>query len=132
MLSKWMYDVDDPSKLNDEQKSTLSAILSLGSSALGATLGNTTDAIASGMASSVAVEDNYLTIKQKAQWDKELLECKDTLECLKVRSRWFLISSEQNLAVFAGGAAALVGTTYEGAVGLGHLIMHPVDSKNCD
>lgn len=58
-LSKWMYDVDDPNKLNDEQKSTLSAILSLGSSALGATLGgHTTDAIASSMASSVAVEDN--------------------------------------------------------------------------
>ena len=104
----------------------------MGSSALGATLGNTTDAIASGMASSVAVEDNYLTIKQKAQWDKELLECKDTLECLKVRSRWFLISSEQNLAVFAGGAAALVGTAYEGAVSLGHVIMHPVDTKKCD
>ena len=103
----------------------------MGSSALGATTGNTTDAIASGMASSVAVEYNA-TKKQEAQRDKESLECKDALECLEVESRWFLISGKQNLAVFAGGAAALVGTAYEGAVGLGHVIMHPVDTKKCD
>ena len=72
------------------------------------------------------------TKKQEAQFNKELLECNGFFECLEVESRLFLISGKQNLAVFAGGAAALVGTAYEGAVSLGHVIMYPVDTKKCD
>jgi len=65
-LGRLLYgtqDTNEPelSELDTGQKETISAILSLGS--LGATLattGNTTDAVASGVSSSVAVEENAL------------------------------------------------------------------------
>jgi len=67
-LGRLLYgtqDTNEPelSELDATQKETISAILSLGS--LGTTLattGNTTDAVASGVSSSVAVEDNALAL----------------------------------------------------------------------
>ncbi|MDD2451265.1 MAG: VENN motif pre-toxin domain-containing protein [Sulfurovum sp.] len=62
-LSRWLYGEKDLSKLDADQKQTISAILSLGSSAISAvTGGSSTDIAASGMASSVAVEDNRQVI----------------------------------------------------------------------
>ena len=45
-LSKWMYD-KDPKDLTSEEKSTISAIISLGSATIGVTTGNTTDVVSS-------------------------------------------------------------------------------------
>lgn len=44
-----------------EQKQTISAIISLGSAALGATTGNVTDVVSSGVAGTTAVEENGAT-----------------------------------------------------------------------
>lgn len=63
-LAEWLYGVDpnDPEAIQNmtsEQKNTISAIISLGSAAVGATTGETTDVISSSVAGTVAAEDNY-------------------------------------------------------------------------
>lgn len=55
-----MYEVDDASELTSEQKNTISAIISLGSAAIGSTTGQTTDVVSSSVAGTVAVEDNAI------------------------------------------------------------------------
>jgi hypothetical protein len=59
-LASVLYGIDekDISKMTAEQKQTISAIISLGSTAIGATSGSVTDMVASGEAGRVAVEEN--------------------------------------------------------------------------
>ncbi len=59
-LAEWLYGVDDASELTSEQKNTISAIISLGSAAVGATTGETTDVISSSVAGTVAVVNNTM------------------------------------------------------------------------
>jgi filamentous hemagglutinin len=61
-LAEYIYGVNpkDVSKMTAEQKQTISAIISLGSTAIGATSGSVTDMVASGEAGRVAVEENRL------------------------------------------------------------------------
>ena len=56
-LASWMYGVK-PEDLTSEQKQTISTVISLGSAAIGATTGDTTDIVSSSVAGRVAVEDN--------------------------------------------------------------------------
>jgi hypothetical protein len=62
LFSSWLYGSSDPDDLDADQKETLSSILSLTSTAIGATTGNTSDAIAAGQASENAVENNFFTL----------------------------------------------------------------------
>jgi len=59
-LAEYIYGIKpkDVSKMTAEQKQTISAIISLGSMAVGATSGSVTDMVASGEAGRVAVEEN--------------------------------------------------------------------------
>ena len=59
ILADWMYD-KNPQDLTSEEKNTISAIISLGSAAVGATTGNTTDVVSSSVAGTTAVEDNAI------------------------------------------------------------------------
>ena len=63
LLSKFLYETTDPSKLTAEQKDTISAITSALGVGIGATTGNANDAANAAETSKVAVEDNYLTAK---------------------------------------------------------------------
>jgi len=71
MLADWMYD-KNPQDLTSEEKNTISAIISLGSAAVGATTGNTTDVASSSVAGTTAVEDNafYLYNNKVVATDK--------------------------------------------------------------
>lgn len=62
ILADWMYD-KEPKDLTSEEKNTISAIISLGSAAVGATTGETTDVISSSVAGTVAVEENAEAVK---------------------------------------------------------------------
>ncbi|TQV61487.1 MAG: hypothetical protein FNT15_09715, partial [Sulfurovum sp.] len=61
-LASVLYGIDenDVSKMTAEQKQTISAIISLAGTAVGATSGSVTDMVASGVAGTVAVEENSL------------------------------------------------------------------------
>ncbi|MBD5772106.1 hemagglutinin repeat-containing protein [Marinomonas colpomeniae] len=59
LLSQWLYGEEDGSKLSLSQQETLGSILSLTSAAIGATTGDMNDAVAAGVASETAVENNY-------------------------------------------------------------------------
>ncbi len=71
-VAKWMYGTDSPEQLTEEQKSTITTIVSLGGTALGATTGNANNAIASANAGANAVENNYLSVKQAGSFYNEL------------------------------------------------------------
>jgi hypothetical protein len=60
ILSQWLYDTD-PQSLTSEQKEVISNIVSLGSAAIGAAAGDTTDIISSSAAGTVATEDNGMS-----------------------------------------------------------------------
>ena len=62
-LAEWLYGIDpnDPEAIQNitsEQKNTISAIISLGSAAIGTTTSNVTDVVSSSVAGTTAVEDN--------------------------------------------------------------------------
>jgi hypothetical protein len=61
-LASVLYGIDekDVSKMTAEQKQTISAIISLAGTAIGATSGSVTDMVASGEAGRVAVEENFM------------------------------------------------------------------------
>ena len=64
LLSQFLYGTKDSSKLNAEQKDTISAITSTLGVGIGATTGSASNAANAAETSKVAVEDNYLTQKQ--------------------------------------------------------------------
>ena len=72
-LAEWLYGVDDASELTSEQKNTISAIISLGSAAIGSTTGQTTDVISSSVAGTVAVEDNRLFLRGTTEKKQKIL-----------------------------------------------------------
>ena len=63
LLSQWLYGEENGSNLTADQKETLGSILSLGSIAIGATTGDMSDAVAAGVASETAVENNNFVAK---------------------------------------------------------------------
>jgi hypothetical protein len=67
-LASVLYGIDkkDVSTMTAEQKQTISAIISLGSTAIGAGSGSVTDMVASGEAGRVAVEENAGTVNARA------------------------------------------------------------------
>ncbi|TQV61369.1 MAG: hypothetical protein FNT15_09985, partial [Sulfurovum sp.] len=75
-LAEYIYGVNpkDVSKMTAEQKQTISAIISLGSMAVGATSGSVTDMVASGEAGRVAVEENRIILKGTANQKTILLD----------------------------------------------------------
>lgn len=77
MLSKYVYEVDNPSDLTAEQKDTISNIATLTGAVIGSTTGNITDAVNSGETAKVAVEDNHdsdLRVGMKRKSNAELAE----------------------------------------------------------
>ena len=58
LLSKYLYQTEDPSELTAEQKDTISSITSITGTVIGASTGNVTDAVNAGETAKVAVEDN--------------------------------------------------------------------------
>lgn len=74
----YINDDQKPSDMSAEQKQTVSAIISLGAAAIGATSGSVTDMVASGEAGAVAVEENALTQQQASvKFAKEVKKCMD-------------------------------------------------------
>jgi hypothetical protein len=75
-LASVLYGIEekDVSKMTAEQKQTISAIISLGSTAVGATSGSVTDMVASGEAGRVAVEENRMILKGTANQKTILLD----------------------------------------------------------
>ncbi|MDN5620665.1 MAG: VENN motif pre-toxin domain-containing protein [Psychrobacter sp.] len=64
LLSQFLYGTKDSSKLNAEQKDTISAITSALGAGIGLTTGSASNAVNAAETSKVAVEDNYLSQKQ--------------------------------------------------------------------
>ncbi|TQV61479.1 MAG: hypothetical protein FNT15_09740 [Sulfurovum sp.] len=83
-LAEYIYGVNpkDVSKMTAEQKQTISAIISLGSTAIGATSGSVTDMVASGEAGTVAVEENKLSEEEKLRRAKRNCDNGDKMSCI--------------------------------------------------
>lgn len=94
--------------LSNTEKSNISAISTLAAGLAGGVAGNSTNAAGTGAVSGkVAVENNYLSNKQKTQREEEVADCKDSTACkLQVGSKWDLIDAGQQTSY---GAGMLVG-----------------------
>ena len=82
IISHYLYQERDGSRLSAEQKETVTAITSLIGTAAGAALGNTpADAAQGSLNAKNAVENNYLTDKQAVDLYTELKNCQDNVSC---------------------------------------------------
>jgi len=118
MLSKLLYDTDDTNKLDADQKETVSAILSLGSSVLtSATGGSNTDIAASGIASSVAVENNRALLQAERTWLEDEKNIEAFAEYYKEKNG-IELSLEEAALILARGGASLVDKSYYDALGV--------------
>jgi len=76
VISSWLYGESDGSKLNAEQKETVTAITNLLGTATGAAVGNSaTDAAQGSLNAQSAVENNQLTYQEALLFDDELNAC---------------------------------------------------------
>ena len=76
VISKWLYQTDDPEKLTAEQKSTLTSIAGLIGTGVGlSTGGSVTDVAAGSQLAQNAVDNNFLTKKQVQLINLELVNC---------------------------------------------------------
>ncbi|MBJ7540074.1 hemagglutinin repeat-containing protein, partial [Marinomonas transparens] len=77
-LAEWLYGSSNPDDLKADEKQTLTAILGAASTAVGATTGNSADAVNAGLAGENAVENNYLSYNEKStqiQLKRQLQHC---------------------------------------------------------
>jgi filamentous hemagglutinin len=73
LLSKFLYETTDPSKLTAEQKDTISAITSALGVGVGVTTGNASDAANAAETSKVAVENNSILFDDVRKWVDEIV-----------------------------------------------------------
>lgn len=77
-------EINDAKDLTADQKSTISSIVGLAGSAVGATTGDIVSIVQSGQVAQNAVENNYLTYKEaltKEQAKTKLANCNRTNKC---------------------------------------------------
>ncbi|MCT4701793.1 hemagglutinin repeat-containing protein, partial [Enterobacteriaceae bacterium H20N1] len=103
-----MYPGKAVSQLSEDEKQTVSSLATISAGMAGGIAGNSTSGAATGaVAGKNAVENNFLSEKQKTQREKEFDACKDSTACkLQVGSKWDLIDAGQQTSY---GAGMLVG-----------------------
>lgn len=104
LIAKELYPGIKPENLTNEQKANVSALSTLGAGLAVGVAGNSSVAAATGgIAGKTAVENNYLSEKQKTQSENEFDACKDsTAFRLQVGSKWDLIDAGQQTSYGAG------------------------------
>ncbi|NIG76584.1 VENN motif pre-toxin domain-containing protein [Klebsiella sp. Ap-873] len=112
--------------LSEEQKQTISALSTLAAGLAG---NSTADVVAGAQTGKNAVENNYLSNKQRSERDKEFDACKGNLSCqLAVGTKWHGISVGQDVAYGTGMLAGVPLGLYESVDSLSKAITNPVDT----
>lgn len=107
-IAGMLYPGVKQSDLSEEQKQTISTLATISAGMAGGIAGDSTASAATGAQSGKnAVENNYLSTKQRTERDKEFDACKGNTACqLKVGAKWDAIDIGQETAY---GAGMLVG-----------------------
>jgi len=100
VLSSFLYG-KEAKDLTAEQKSTISSIVGLAGTALGATTGDVATTVQSGQVAQNAVENNYLTKIQILKFNKEMVDCKKNNNCEQVEKKYKDLSIEQQAVLAA-------------------------------
>ncbi|MEI1722104.1 hemagglutinin repeat-containing protein [Acinetobacter baumannii] len=100
ILSSFLYG-KDAKDLTADQKSTISSIVGLAGSAVGATTGDIVSTVQSGQVAQNAVENNYLTKIQILKFNKEMVDCKKNNNCEQVEKKYKDLSIEQQAVLAA-------------------------------
>ncbi|MDC4253548.1 VENN motif pre-toxin domain-containing protein, partial [Acinetobacter baumannii] len=94
-------EINDAKDLTADQKSTISSIVGLAGSAVGATTGDIVSTVQSGQVAQNAVENNYLTKIQILKFNKEMVDCKKNNNCEQVEKKYKDLSIEQQAVLAA-------------------------------
>ncbi|ENR2984638.1 hemagglutinin repeat-containing protein [Acinetobacter baumannii] len=95
ILSSFLYG-KDAKDLTADQKSTISSIVGLAGSAVGATTGDIVSTVQSGQVAQNAVEDNYLTVKQIQAYKTQMQLCKVKQNCDQVIDKFRKLAIKQD------------------------------------
>ncbi|SBS36452.1 Adenosine monophosphate-protein transferase and cysteine protease IbpA precursor [Marinomonas spartinae] len=95
-VAKWLYGTSDPNKLDANQKQTIIAVIGAAATGVGATTGNTNNAIAAGQAGENAVANNYLSSAEMTSLKEKLTKCSDE-QCREKAYKDSVELSKENL-----------------------------------
>ncbi len=95
VLSSFLYG-KEAKDLTAEQKSTISSIVGLAGTALGATTGDVATTVQSGQVAQNAVENNYLTVKQVQAYKTQMQLCKVKQNCDQVIDKFRKLAIKQD------------------------------------
>ena len=96
LLSKYLYG-KEAKDLTADEKGTISAITGLVASGVGASTAEVASTVQSGQVAQNAVDNNYLTVSQIQQFDKEMDLCKTNVNCeQKILEKYKKIALDQD------------------------------------
>lgn len=132
LISKALYAGVASEQLSEEQKQTVSALATLAAGLAGAAAaGDAAGALAGAQGGKNAVENNWLSTQQKADYAQELAEAETFVEKIKVMRKWNVISLNQDLestkGIAQGVTEGLAGTGVETLNGVATFMRDPVE-----
>ncbi|WEI18140.1 VENN motif pre-toxin domain-containing protein [Acinetobacter proteolyticus] len=95
LLAEYLYG-KKAKDLTASEKSTISSIVGLAGSAVGATTGDVSSTVQGGQSAQNAVENNYLTVKQIDEFNREMKDCKKNNNCSQTIEKYKNLSITQD------------------------------------
>gem|GEM_PF-167745 len=128
-IAQQMYPGVKREDLTEDQRQTISTLGTLAAALAGGVTGDSTaGAVAGAQAGKNAVENNYLSTKQQAQKNKEIVECK-TIACRAgVQAKWTAIDLGQDGSFAAGMIAGVPAGLYDAVEGIVKTASSPVET----
>ena len=128
-IAQQMYPGVKREDLTEDQRQTISTLGTLAAGLAGGVTGDSTaGAVAGAQAGKNAVENNYLSTKQQAQKNKEIVECK-TIACRAgVQAKWTAIDLGQDGSFAAGMIAGVPAGLYDAVDGIVKTASSPVET----
>ncbi len=129
LLTKQLYHTT-PDQLTESQKQTITALSQLASGLAGGVVGDSTSsAIGAAEIGKRAVEDNYLSTKQKQILAEEIKICNGKFLCeLKTEAYWSMVSAGQNASFAAGVLAGVPAVLYEAVSDIASVVLSPMET----
>ncbi|UUM26408.1 VENN motif pre-toxin domain-containing protein [Acinetobacter colistiniresistens] len=95
LLAEYLYG-KKAKDLTASEKSTISSIVGLAGSAVGATTGDVSSTVQGGQSAQNAVENNYLTVKQVNSYKDEMQSCNKNRNCDQVIEKYRVLALKQD------------------------------------
>ncbi|TFV07230.1 hypothetical protein E4T80_12490 [Muribacter muris] len=118
-----------PNELTEGEKQQVVALSQVASALATTVAGGNGETAASAMASAKsAVEHNYLSTAQQAQYQKELAECKDLACKVKTKAYWNAVDIGQDASFATGIIAGVPESLYDTVSGILDMAMSPLET----